>query len=530
MRDLVISAAKNHPDTDFFICRDSRFPSVTGERLCSICKRAQSVLPKGRDAEHIALLGPNSAAWITAYFAVISSGNVVVPLHYGLKHDELKEYISRSDCSMLLFDERCSEEAEMLAEEIAGLTIRQVHDFLDQAEMAPEEEWPELPADAPVAMYFTSGTTARSRCVILTHRNLASQVNAIFSVLPLSRDDTGLSVLPLSHTFEMMTYVVGALYCGGTLYINDSLRNMKANLKRCKPTILVAVPLILQTLRKEILRNAEKQGRSEALERGMRLNGRLQKIGINAGPRIFSEIHESFGGRLRTVICGGAALDPELIEFYRRLGVQVLQGYGITECSPVVSTNSPGADRPGSVGRPLPCCEVRLIDGEICVRGDSVSPGYYGDEEANAASYQDGWFHTGDLGYMDRDGFLYCTGRIKNLIILANGENVSPEELEEHLYRIEGIRDAVVYERDGKITAEIYADRDRIPDKSAAWELIGPVNRSLAAYKQIGDIVLRDKEFEKTATRKIKRYHQGEGQENETKGAGDPGRECGERA
>lgn len=511
MRDLVISAAANHPDTDFFICKDRSFPSVTGARLCSICKRAQSVLPKHRDAEHIALLGPNSAAWITAYFAVISSGNVVVPLHHGLKHDELKEYISRADCSMLLFDESCSKDAGMLQKEIPGLTILPVHDFLERAEMAPEGDWIELSADSPAAMYFTSGTTARSRCVILTHRNLASQANAIFSVLPLSKDDTGLSLLPLSHTFEMMTCVVGALYCGGTLYINDSLRNVKENLKRCRPTILVVVPLILQTLQKEIVRTAKKQGKLESLERGMRLNRRLQKLGVDAGRKLFGDIHESFGGRLRTVICGGAALDPELIRFFDCLGIQVLQGYGITECSPVVSTNSPGADRPGSVGRPLPCCEVQLIDGEICVKGSSVSPGYYGDEEANAASYHDGWFHTGDLGHMDKDGFLYCTGRIKNLIILANGENVSPEELEERLYRIEGVRDAVVYERDGKITAEIYADRSVIPDKSTAWDLIRPVNRSLAAYKQIGDIVLRDKEFEKTATRKIKRYQQTEG-------------------
>lgn len=513
MRDLVISAAENHPDTDFFICKDRGFPSVTGEHLLSICKRAQALLPQGEKQEHIALLGPNSAAWITSYFAVLTSGNVVVPLHHGLTHEELRECISRADCGMLIFDESCSRDAGMLADEIPGLKILPMHDFLERAEGMPEEEWAELSPDSPAAMYFTSGTTARSRCVILTHRNLASQAGAIFSVLPLSVEDTGLSILPLSHTFEMMTYVVGALYCGGTLYINDSLRNMKDNLKQCRPTILVVVPLILQTLRKEILRNAKKQGKLEALERGLRLSGRLQKLGINAGRKIFSEIHDSFGGRLRTVICGGAALDPELIQFFRDLGIQVLQGYGITECSPVVSTNSPDADRPGSIGRPLPCCEVQLTDGEICVRGDSVSPGYYGDEEANTASFHDGWFHTGDLGYMDRDGFLYCTGRIKNLIVLANGENVSPEELEERLYRIEGVRDAVVYERDGKITAEIYADRSVIPDKSAAWDLIRPVNRSLAAYKQIGDIVLRDKEFEKTATRKIKRYQKGEGTE-----------------
>lgn len=284
MRDLVISAAENYPDTDFFICKDNRFPSVTGEHLLSICRRAQALLPRGDKQEHIALLGPNSAAWIASYFAIVSSGNVAVPLHHGLKHDELRECILMADCGMLFFDESCSIDADKLTEEIPGITVIPMHEFLEQAETLPEEDWKYLTPDTPAAMYFTSGTTARSRCVVLTHKNLASQINAIFSVLPLSKDDTGLSILPLSHTFEMMTYVAGALHCGGTLYINDSLRNMKANLKKCRPTILVAVPLILQTLHKEIVRSAEKQGKLESLEKGIRLSERLRKVGINAAP------------------------------------------------------------------------------------------------------------------------------------------------------------------------------------------------------------------------------------------------------
>lgn len=508
LRELVISAAERFPETDFFLCSDKEFPSVSGSRLLSLCKKAASVLPRSGAAEHIALLGPNSAAWITAYFAVMSAGHTVVPLHSGMKRDELKECLLMADCSMLFFDESCAGDAGALAEEIPQLEISSLHDFIRRAERSPEGEWIGLQPDDTAAMYFTSGTTGRSRCVILTHRNLASQADALFDVIPLSRKDTGLSMLPVSHTFEMMSYVVGALHCGGTLYINDSLRNVKANLKRCRPTILVVVPLILQSLKKEIFRTASRQGKLEELERGLAMSRKLQGMGINAGKLLLREIHKTFGGRLQTIFCGGAALDPELIDFYRCLGIRVLQGYGITECSPVVSANSPGKDRPGSVGKVLPCCEVKMIDGEICVRGDSVSPGYYHNDEANADSFRDGWFHTGDLGHLDGDGYLYCTGRIKNLIILPNGENVSPEELEEHLYRIDGVRDAVVYENEGKITAEILADPGVIPDKAAAWDLIRPVNRSLASYKQIGDIVLRETEFEKTATRKIKRYQQ----------------------
>ena len=507
LRDLVVHAAEAFPEQRFFLCSDEVMPYVTGSRLLSLCKKAASLLPAAAGRKHVALLGPSSAAWICAYFALLCSGQVNVPLHYGMKTEDLAACLRQADCSLLLYDRVGIQEIEALQRALPALEVRSIHSFLDAAANAPETAFPKLEEDAPAAMYFTSGTTGRSRCVVLTHRNLASQANAIMTVLPLSREDRGLSILPLSHTFEMMTYVVGALSCGGTLYINESLRTVKSNLIRCRPTILVVVPLILQTLQKEILNTARKQGRLEELEQGMRLNGTLHHLGIDLGRRLFREVHETFGGQLRGIICGGAALDPELIRFYRRLGIPIYQGYGITECSPVVSTNSPAFDRPGSVGRPLPCCEVMIRDGEICVRGDSVFAGYYGDEAATKACFRDGWFHTGDLGSLDPDGYLYFTGRIKNLMILPNGENVSPEELEERLYRVDGIRDVLVYERDGKITAELYVDPEKIPDRDAAWRAIREVNRSLASFKQIGDILLRDSEFEKTATRKIKRHH-----------------------
>ena len=510
-RDLVAHAAEAFPEQQFFLCSDEAMPYVTGSELLSLCKKAAALRPAEAGERHVALLGPSSAAWISAYFALLCSGQVVVPLHYGMKTEELAACLRQADCELLLYDRVALQEVEKLQQALPTLEAKPIHSFLDAVAQEAEAMFPPLDEDAPAAMYFTSGTTGSSRCVVLTHRNLASQANAIGAVLPLFREDRGLSILPLSHTFEMMTYVVGALSCGGTLYINESLRTVKPNLICCRPTILVVVPLILQTLQKEILNTARKQGRLEKLKRGMRLNGMLQRVGIDLSRRLFRDVHETFGGQLRGVICGGAALDPELIRFYRQLGISIYQGYGITECSPVVSTNSPDHDRPGSVGRPLPCCEVRILDGEICVRGDSVFAGYYADEAATSACFRDGWFHTGDLGSLDQDGYLYFTGRLKNLIILPNGENVSPEELEERLYRVDGVRDVLVYERDGKITAELFADPEKIPDRDAAWRAIREVNRSLAAFKQIGDIILRDSEFEKTATRKIKRYQNREG-------------------
>ena len=455
---------------------------------------------------HIALLGPSSAAWLAAFFAVLSAGRVIVPLHDGMQQQELEDCLRLADCGLLLYDERRGETAALLAQAIPGLVLLELHEFVERLREEKRESLPKLEPNAVAAMYFTSGTTGRPRCVLLTHRNMGSQISAIAEVIPLSKTDVGLSLLPLSHTFEMMTHVAGALHCGGTLYLNQSVRTVKKNLREKQPTILVTVPLILQTLHKEILNTAKKQGRLEQLQKALRLSGSLRKIGLDMSGRFFGEVTALLGGRLHTIICGGAALDPELIRFFQALGIEVLQGYGITECSPVVSVNRPGKNVVGSVGRPLPCCEVKLDGREICVRGDSVSPGYYKDAQATSESFRDGWFHTGDLGRLDRKGNLFFEGRIKNLIILANGENVSPEELEGRLYQAEGILDAAVYENDGRITAELFVDRALIPDVSAAWRIVSPINRSLASFKQIGDIVLRETEFEKTATRKIKRY------------------------
>lgn len=506
LRELVRHAAEHFPENRFFLCRDERIPYLRGRELYGICGMASCALSMLPPHSHIAILGPGSAAWLAAYFAVISAGDVIVPLHDGMQISELAACIRQADCVLLLYDDSRERIAKELQEQISGLTILELHDFLANLAKVGTLAYPPLSPDETAAMYFTSGTTSQSRCVMLTHENIGSEISAICSVLPLSEKDVGLSLLPLSHTFEMMTYIAGALHCGGTLYINESVRTVKKNLREKQPTILVAVPLILQTLKKEILATAKKKGKLEQLERAMKLNRLLQRLGVDFSRQLFSEVHTILGGRLHTVICGGAALDPDLIRFFRTLGIEVLQGYGITECSPVVSVNPPGQNRIGSVGKCLPCCEIKIENREICVRGASVSPGYYKDPEANAAAFRDGWFHTGDLGRIDQDGYLFFTGRLKNLIILANGENVSPEELEERLYQIDGILDAAVYEKDGKIRAELYVDRSLIPDTAAAWKLVTPVNRSLASFKQIGEIILRQSEFEKTVTRKIKRY------------------------
>lgn len=508
LRAIVQRAAERFPDTRFYLSADTDMPFVSGRTLCALCGAFGAWLQKrGQTGAHIAILGPNGAAWLTCFFSVICGGGVAVPLHLGTKHGELQNCIERSDSVILLYDKSCLAEANALHEALPALEILELHELITQLRAEPGCFFPVLEPDAPAALYFTSGTTARSRCVILTHRNLGSQCSATMSQLPLSAEDSGLSVLPPSHTFELVTNLVGALHCGGTMYINESLLTVKDNLRRLQPSILVCVPLVLQVLYKEIRRTAKKEGRLEALERGLKLNGFLQRFGFDLSRLLFRDVYEVVEHNLRYFLCGGAALDPALIDFFRRLGVTVLQGYGITECSPIVAANVPHANRFGSIGKTFPSCKTAIIDGEICVRGDSVSPGYYNDPAADAEAYRDGWFHTGDLGRVDDDGFLYFVGRRKNLIVLSNGENVSPERLEEQLYRIDGVIDAVVREENGKITAEIYADPAMLPDRAAVWKAIDRVNRHLAPHEQIGALTMRGTPFEKTVTQKIKRYH-----------------------
>ena len=507
LREVVLHAGTLFPETTFFFSSDPDMPHVTGRELRAYCGRfgvwAQREELSGA---HFAILGPNGAAWLSCYFAVICSGQVAVPLHLGTKAEELESCIRRSDSAVLLYDRSCEAEAEALRQAIPELKTLEFHALLQALSAITEETWPELGQDDLAALYFTSGTTAQSRCVMLTHRNMGSHCSAALSLLPLSPTDSGLSVMPPSHTFEIMSNIVGVLHCGGKMYINESLLTVKSNLKEYEPSHLVVVPLVLQSLRREILRTAKRAGKLDALQKKLERNALCLRTGEDLRYDLFRSASEVVGRNLRYFLCGGATLDPELIAFFRCLGIMVIQGYGITECSPVVAINLPYANRYGSIGRTLPCCETAIIDGEICVRGDSVSPGYYKDPAANAEAYRDGWFHTGDLGRKDADGYLWFTGRKKNLIVLSNGENVSPEMLEERLYRVDGVVDALVYEEKGKITAEIYADRNVLPDRESVWQEIDRINRALAPHEHIGELVLRSEPFEKTATQKIKRY------------------------
>ena len=294
-----------------------------------------------------------------------------------------------------------------------------------------------------------------------------------------------------------------SMYFGLTLCLNDSLRNIKKNLLRFQPAIMVVVPLFVETFYKEITETIRKKRLTIPFAFLRFISFVLKKVGIDVSRRLFKSVHTQFGGNLNLFVCGGAFLDDSKIKFF--VGITILQGYGITECSPVVSAQTDRYTRMGAVGKVLPCTKVKIVDGEIAVQGDNVMIGYYKNQPLTDEAIVDGWFYTGDLGHLDEDNFLYLTGRKKNLIILSNGQNVSPEELELKLQNISEIKEALVYGENGQVCAEIFYGEYSADIEETIRVHIGQLMKGWPIYKQIQIIKFRYEEFEKTTTRKIKR-------------------------
>jgi len=470
-----------------------------GGLWADVCRFGAYLARRFPERSRFALLGENSYLWIVSYLAVVVSGGVIVPLDKDFDIGGLGLLLARCPVSALICSDSYLDVAEELRDRGAAPELIAMGGipFVLQSE-ALASPGSETDPDAVCAILFTSGTTGDPKGVMLTQRNFASDVlNGIKSIWL-----TGPSVLtlPLHHSFSFTINVLGAYICGSCAYLSSGLRHFQKELKLYSPENLAVVPLYVETMYKNIWKAAAERGSEKALRRLVSLSGFLRRIGIDLRHLLFRPVLAELGGNLKNIICGGAYLDQTYIDGMDAFGIRILNGYGITECSPIVSFTRIGAERARSVGQPICGVEVRIDDGEICVRGENVMVGYYEDEAATAEVLRDGWFYTGDLGYLDDDGYLYVTGRKKNLIILSNGENVSPEELERRLMEIDGVAEVVVSAESGAITAEIYAE-----DTNGIDEAVMKLNRQLPPYKRIQNIEYRATAFEKTTTQKIKR-------------------------
>jgi len=547
LRDLVVSNAQMYGDKALYIYKDNGEDRTFtyNDNLNDMNRLGTAFAEIGQLGKVTGVIGDTHPSYMTAYYATVNGNGTIVPLDKELGDEQLIGFINISEISALVYTASFNGRLTKLADKIPG-----VKHFIpiapDEAEAADPLTTPyadllalgqklldggdrryldiEIDMEKMCSLIFTSGTTGTAKGVMLCQRNLAYATNASVHSMEYDTRNTLCSVLPLSHTYEVTCGHFAASNIGATITINDSLKNALRNFKHYKPNLLMVVPLFVETIHKRIWSEIEKKGMTKKVKAAMAMSNALLKVGIDVRDKLFSQITEPFGGELKSFVCGGAPLNPQLIKDFNSFGIFVLEGYGITECSPLVAVNRPGKERAHSVGTPVYGCEVKIdlsegeTTGEILVKGENVMLGYYRNEEATKEVFtDDGWFRTGDIGYMDKDGYIFITGRKKNVIILSNGKNVFPEEVEEYLGTIDTILETVVIGRkndnnDIVITAVVYPDFTKYEGKTHDEILadikasVNAVNKKLPVFKQVREVEIRDTEFEKTTTRKIKRF------------------------
>lgn len=480
---------------------------------CEVESLGVRLWQQGLRKSKIAVFGENRYEWILAYFAITCGGNIAVPMDKELDAETIAELLRDSQCKVIIYSDTYADIVERLKQcmdtdiccismsDIREENSRKQDDFEIWKQKYREEK---VEKDALAAIVYTSGTTGKSKGVMLTHGNMISDMYAASQYATIA----GLSilVLPLHHMFGLVAGVFAVMFYGCPLYINQSLRRLLTDFQRYKPQNLFVVPLIVETLYKNIWSTAKKQGKDRMLRVMMKVSDILRLCRIDLRKVFFKSVRAALGEKLEVIICGGAPIDVKYIKELESLGITVLNGYGITECAPIVAVNRNRCNYTGSVGRPLLCNEVAIAgDGEILVRGTNVMQGYYHNPEENADVFVDGWFKTGDIGYLGKHGELYITGQKKNLIILSNGENIAAEAIEKEVYALPYVKEAVAYGEAGKVVVEVYLD-DAYPDSTTLIQQdIRRINKKLPLARNIGNIKLRDTEFPKTTTKKIKR-------------------------
>lgn len=540
-RDLAVETSEKYADRMVYAYRknpnDPEPQRVTyAAFLANVRAVGTGVLARGLHGKHVAVIGKLSYEWATMYMSLLSVGAVLVPLDPDWSKEDLCETILKADCAAVFYEPTV--EPKLDVERLCC-----VHSFFTFAEegaqtlSALRAEGERLIAEGdtrfdtqpidPLALaeiVFTSGTTGKGKGVMLSQKALLSNLFGAFAILKI--DVKTIGVLPPHHTYGSTIALMSAFANGTQTYISSGLRYLLKEMEEEKPRHLILVPLYLETFYRRIWSTAEKEGKDKLLRCMIAISNALRKIGIDLRRPLFSRrVLSAFGGELHTVVCGGAPLSQTIIDSFDDLGVCVINGYGITECSPLISANRLNYIGRGSVGVPIPAEQIRIDHpnadgvGEICVRGPHVMMGYYRDEEATAAAIDaDGFFHTGDIGKTEND-LIYVTGRMKNLIILSNGKNVYPEEIESALLTVPGVSEIVVYEGSSRrgtehntVVAEIYPDaayleQNGISDAHAYFStFVNDYNRTAVPYKKIGLLRIRTEDFPKNTLRKIMRF------------------------
>lgn len=553
LRDMVVNSAEHYGDKDLYVYKENKEEvHYSYNQLKAECEKIGTALGVLElRGTHIAVIGETSAKITATYIGTVGAGSVIVPLDRELQTEQIANFLNRAECTAIVYAASFNGVITAMADKLPNLSyyipmkgedsvdeklphapkVLPWDDFLalgkqamDNGDNSYYEYTPDL--EKLCAILFTSGTTGTSKGVMLCERNLCAAAYASCMTTPYDHTTRLVSVLPQHHTYEMTTTHLAGLNIGVSTFINDSLKYVIRNFASYKPNALVLVPLFVETIYKRINDEIRKKGMTKKVEAGKKLANAALKVGIDIRPKLFSQITGALGGEVKSIICGGAPASAQILRDFYSYGITIYEGYGITECAPLVACNPPvGKPRFGSVGKPVYGVTVKIgkaseedETGEILVKGDNVMLGYYKNEEATKEVFtEDGWFRTGDIGYVDKDGYIYITGRKKNVIILSNGKNVFPEELEEHLSHCELIKESVVIGRADEsgeiaITALIHPDLEKLEGKTddeieaTIRDAVNDINRELPSFKHMTAVEVRREEFEKTSSRKIKRY------------------------
>ena len=553
LKDMLNQTGEVYGDRPAYIFKTEekgKFRTITHKEFReNINALGTTLIQMGLKDKRIALISENRYEWELSYLAVAAGVGVIVPLDKALPDNELESLILRSQVEAIIYSSKYDVVMKTLREKKNTNLKYFISMDLEEntqgiyAEKALVEKGKKLLADGNKTyidakidaekmgiMLFTSGTTAMSKAVMLSHKNLVTNVMDIIQRFDLTDEDRFLSFLPLHHVFECTVGFLYPISIGGSIAFCEGVKHMAENIKEFEITAMISVPAVFDIIYRKVMKTIEKKGKLANLEKGKKVSQFLLKMKIDLRKQLFKEVHESLGPKLKLVVTGGAALDPETEKGFNDLGFDVEQGYGLTETAPVIAAETPKCRRLGSIGKKFPSVEVKIDDpdeegiGELMAKGPSIMLGYYENEEATKSALEsDGWFHTGDLARIDKDGFIYISGRKKSVIVLNNGKNVFPEEIETLLNKVEGIKETFVFEKkeddgDVKVCVEIVYDKELIKElyniegeeniKEFLWDKVKEVNKLMPKYKYVREMVITEEPLIKTTTLKIKRHEE----------------------
>ena len=535
LREMMDKTCKRHGARTLFLAKegDGLVAHTYSDFNYDVSTLRVALARRGLLGKRIIVMGENCYAWCVAYMAAVSGLGVAVPVDKDIPVEELKNIAKISGAGAIVYSERYADKAAVAGKRIQKISFGEALELCG-GKFAMEEYAAlaerSVDSDDMAVLLFTSGTTGVSKGVMLSHRNICCNLENLPELVKIDESDVALSVLPLHHVYECTAGFLYPMSRGACIAFSEGVRYVMKNMREMRPTKMICVPLLLETMYNKIWHNIRKKG-IESKVRGIIKATELvrpESARMALKRKIFAEIHGSFGGRLDLLVSGGAPIDPKVISGLREFGFNVIQGYGLTECAPLAAVNPQSAPKDHSAGVVLPGGELKIVGaddngvGEICYRGDNVMMGYYKMPEETAAVKKNGWLHTGDLGYIDGDGYLVITGRKKNVIVTANGKNIFPEELETYLGRSPYVSECAVLgimndkKGDYDVVAVIYPDfahaRDVLAEYASdamVYEKLGEevekVNAAVQAYKRIGTVIMCKEELPKNSSRKIKR-------------------------